>query len=78
MVKIVSTAPFGDVDYGPSAGVTVVATLDDGETADDVYEYFTRNYQDDWQEATVTSTEGDTVTMNLFVYWGDHHRSEIR
>jgi len=87
---IVSQTPFGDVDYGPTAGVNYIVRIginDDPDLAAwDLWTYLNENYQDDWQEyrrSTVSTTASETdptvklVQIIVYTTWGDGHRSEL-
>jgi hypothetical protein len=84
--RIVTTVPFGDVDCGPTAGLTVIVNFSEGddivdEVAADVWRYFTTNYQDPFQTYRVVSATINvalpTLTIDLFTYWGDGHLSAV-
>jgi hypothetical protein len=77
--------PFGDVDYGPSAGVNYIilipADADPDQAAKDLWDYLNKNWQDDWQEyrrssVLMTMSNGDkAVQVIVWTRWGDRHRS---
>jgi hypothetical protein len=86
MPDIVGQMPFGDVDYGPRAGVNYVIRIGVNDDADaaaaDLWEYLQQNYQDPWQEyrrSTVSTTAEDEsiklVQVIVLTTWGDGHRS---
>jgi hypothetical protein len=85
--QIVTQLPFGDVDYGPRAGVNYVirtALSDNPDTAAmELWDYLTSNFEDDFQEyqrSTVSRPDDgfQYVQVIVFTTWGDGHRSVTR
>jgi hypothetical protein len=76
---IIVTKSFGDVDRGPEAGIRVVVKYDGqgepGELGDAVWQFFTTNYEDPFQEWRLVATDKDTITVDLYTFWGDGHPS---
>lgn len=84
---IVKTMPFGDIDNGPSFGVNyylrIGLDIDPDVAAKALWDYLTRNYEDDFQEyvrSTVSTIADDgfkLVQVIVYIKWGDGHRSVV-
>ena len=76
---ILSNKTFGDVDYGPDAGVRYVLRYDGqgepGELGDALWQYLSANYEDEFQEWRLVATDKDTITVDVYTFWGDGHPS---
>ena len=73
---------FGDVDRGPTAGVRVAVKLSGlpnciQDQAKDIWNYFTHNYEDDWQTYRIVSAERGILTVDVYTKWGDGYPSDV-
>lgn len=74
---------FGDVDYGPIAGVRLEVTLSGlpnciRDQAEEIWQYCVHNFEDDWQTYRIVSAERSVLVVDVYTTWGDGHPSDVK